>query len=525
MKGKYDLSILVPSRNEMFLKNTVDDILKNIEGKTEVIVVLDGAWSDPPIDDDKRVTIVRLPETIGQRAATNLACQLSKAKYVMKVDAHCSFDKGFDRILMEDMQDDWTIVPVMRNLHAFDWLCPDGHRRYQGPMGPCEECGKETTRDMKWFGKPSPQSTSYHVNDQLEFCYFNEYKAKQKGDLVETMSLQGSCFMTTRENYWERELCDASWGSWGGQGAEVALKTWLSGGSVICDKRTWYAHLFRTQGKDFGFPYSNPGNEQKRAKDKLRDTFHNNKWHKQTRNLEWLVEKFWPVPGWEENYIAKLKGETLKGLLYYTDNQLKVSTAKKCQRQLKSIGLPITSVSLKPMEGFGHNIHIEAERGYLTMFKQILAGLEAMEEDIIFMCEHDCLYHPSHFDFTPPKKDKFYYNQNWWKVREDGFAVHWDANQVSGLCAYREHLVNHYRDRLTHVNQQGFNRSYEPGGRDKTKYEVWNSEVPYIDIRHKGTLTGNKWRGLKDFRDKSGCVNWQESTIKDIPGWNDLVLY
>ena len=133
-------------------------------------------------------------------------------KYVMKVDAHCAFAQGFDRIMLEDMQDDITMAPLMRNLHAFDWVCPDGHRRYQGPSGPCQEeiierdpdgieskrtCGKPTTMDVVWIAKPSPQSTAYRFDKTLHFQYWNEYKKLQQGDLVETMSLQGSCFMMT----------------------------------------------------------------------------------------------------------------------------------------------------------------------------------------------------------------------------------------------------------------------------------------------------------------------------------------
>ncbi len=44
-----DLSILIPARNEMFLKDTVEDILKNSEASTEIIVVLDGQWAEPSI--------------------------------------------------------------------------------------------------------------------------------------------------------------------------------------------------------------------------------------------------------------------------------------------------------------------------------------------------------------------------------------------------------------------------------------------------------------------------------------------
>ena len=92
-----DLSVLIPARAEMFLKNTIDDILKNIEADTEIIVTLDGEWADPPIPQNDRVNIIYVPESIGQRAAQNIACRLSKAKFVMKADAHVAFDKGFDR--------------------------------------------------------------------------------------------------------------------------------------------------------------------------------------------------------------------------------------------------------------------------------------------------------------------------------------------------------------------------------------------------------------------------------------------
>ena len=126
----YDLSILIPSRNEEFLKLTVEDLLRNIRGKTEIIVGLDGQWADPGLAIDERVPILYYDESIGQRAMTNQLCRLSQAKYVMKVDAHCAFDKGFDVKLMADMQPDWTLAPLMRNLHAFDWVCPQGHRRY-----------------------------------------------------------------------------------------------------------------------------------------------------------------------------------------------------------------------------------------------------------------------------------------------------------------------------------------------------------------------------------------------------------
>src|SRR5438067_11090055 len=104
--AKYDLSILIPSRNEIFISNTIENILENIEGNTEIITVLDGAWAEPPIDDHPRLTIIHHSQSSGQRAATNEAAKLSKAKYVMKCDDHCAFDKGFDVKMMAEMHDD-----------------------------------------------------------------------------------------------------------------------------------------------------------------------------------------------------------------------------------------------------------------------------------------------------------------------------------------------------------------------------------------------------------------------------------
>jgi glycosyltransferase involved in cell wall biosynthesis len=97
------LSILIPARNEMFLKKTIEDILSNIQGDTEVIAVADG-YDPGPLPNDPRVRVIRKEISIGQRAATNLAARESQAKFIMKCDAHCAFDKGFDVKLMIDCE-------------------------------------------------------------------------------------------------------------------------------------------------------------------------------------------------------------------------------------------------------------------------------------------------------------------------------------------------------------------------------------------------------------------------------------
>jgi hypothetical protein len=517
---EYSLSILIPARSEMFLANTVQDILKNKRGNTEIIIGLDGEWSDPVIIDHPDVTILHTGKSIGQRAITNRCAEISKAKYVMKCDAHVAFDEGFDVKMMDKMQDDYTMIPVMRNLHAFDWVCEEGHRRYQGNSGVCEVCGKETHREIVWIAKTNPQSTAYYFDKDLHFQYHNEYKKQQSGDIVETMSAQGSCFMLTRQKYFELNICDENFGSWGQQGTEIAIKTWLSGGRLVVNKNTWYAHLFRTKGGDFGFPYPLSGKDVDKARQYSKDLFLNDKWDKAVRPLSWLINKFNP-PTWTQ---------PSKSIIYYTDNALDPVIASACQKQLlkASNGLDIVSVSLKPMD-FGRNFVLPLERGYLTMFRQILKGLEESKADIIYFCEHDIKYGEHYFDFTPPRKDVYYYNQNVYHLdAKTGQSVFYYAKRTSQLCAYRELLIEHYRKRVAIVEQSGYNHNmgYEPGSHHRAERvddfgsDVWMSKVPSIDIKHGKNLTQARW-DTSQFRDKKSCQGWE--MVSEIPMWGKAI--
>lgn len=294
----YELSILIPARNEIFLGKTVEDILAHIEADTEIIVVLDGAWPAQPIPDHPRLTIIYHSKSIGQRAATNDGARIAQAPILMKVDAHCAFDKGFDRKMLGMMESDICMVPAMRNLHAFDWVCEEGHRRYQGPSGACTECGKPTQMDILWNPKPNPLSTCYRFDTDMHFQYWNDHGKELSGDLTETMSIQGSAFMVTKRKYFDLDLCSETFNSWGQQGVEVACKMWLSGGRVLVNRTTWYAHLFRTQGGDFSFPYENPQSKIDENRKISRQLFMENGWKKAVRPFRWLIEKFNP-PGWE----------------------------------------------------------------------------------------------------------------------------------------------------------------------------------------------------------------------------------
>jgi len=526
-----NLSILIPSRNEIFLGRTIQDILENIGGDTEILAVLDGYTIPiPDIPKDPRVRLIYKDTSIGQRAATNLAARESKSNFVMKLDAHCGVDRHFDLKLMTPYLDNildmkTTTIPRMYNFHVFSWSClACGNRIYQGPEPlKCEKCQAESGFEMVVVWKPRWNRCSDYArfDRNLKFQYWGAYKTRPEaqGEITDVMSSIGACWMMPRERYWEIDGMDERHGSWGQMGTELACKSWLSGGRQVVNKRTWFAHMFRTQG-GFSFPYPLSGKDVEKARGHSRFLWHENRWPKAKYPLQWLINKFSPVPDWEAPNVA---GVT-KGIIYYTDNHLDSTIANKVQEQLNKIGLPIVSASLKPIN-FGKNICLPLERGYLTMFKQILAALEASTADIIYFCEHDVLYHPSHFDFTPPKKDTYYYNENVWKVDSNtGRALFYYTKQTSGLCAYRDLLIQHYKERVKRVEAEGFSRKmgFEPGthsppnGVDHFKPEAYWSEVPNVDIRHTKNLTESRW-SQDQFRSQRSCKGWKIET--GVPCW------
>lgn len=184
-------------------------------------------------------------------------------------------------------------------------------------------------------------------------------------------------------------------------------------------------------------------------------------------------------------------------------------------------------MTLAPIrEDFGTHVVLPLERGVLSMFRQILAGLEKLKDvDVVFLCEHDCLYSRSHFDFEPEKADVFYYNQNVWQLRSsDGHALHYPCSKTSGLCASRDLLIKHYRKRVSRVEAHGFTRAmgFEPGTHNRTERvddytaETWMSAVPNIDIRHETNLTESRWH-KSEFRNQKYTEGWVEGDT--VPGW------
>lgn len=309
------LSVIIPGRNERFFAQTVENVLANMRGDTEVVAVCDGNWPEPALYDHPRLTVVK-HESIGQRAATNEGVRISQSDFVMKLDAHCALAEGFDVVLMNECQPNWTMIPQMYGLHAFDWKCTAcGDQTYQGSTPErCRTCfGTDFTTELVWKPREGRLTWSWIFDSEIHFQYSRQAERRVSPDakLFETMSCIGCCMFLRRDRYWDLEGMDERHGSWGQYGVEIACKTWLSGGQMMVTRNTWQAHMFRTGNFSVGghssFPYPISGNDQERARQYSRDLWRNNRWPKQRYPLSWLVEKFWPVKGWNDEQLAEQK--------------------------------------------------------------------------------------------------------------------------------------------------------------------------------------------------------------------------
>jgi hypothetical protein len=177
---------------------------------------------------------------------------------------------------------------------------------------------------------------------------------------------------------------------------------------------------------------------------------------------------------------------------------------------------------------FGKNIVYRGKRSYLTMFKQIVAGLRASVSDYVFFCEHDVLYHPSHFEFEPKRDNIYYYNNNVWKYKlATGQCVAYDSCWLSQLCASKKILIKHYIKKIALIESGAriMNVRFEPGTKakiDKYETQFFNSKYPNIDIRHGKNLTGTSRFHPSEFvgNPERVCPNFKETTVDKIPGWD-----
>jgi hypothetical protein len=290
------LSVVVPSRKEIFLQKTIDDLLKKSEGDIEIIPVLEGYEPDPPLKKDSRVRVVRHDKPKGMRSCINDASKIAKGKYFMKVDAHCCFDYGFDVKMASDCDKNWLMIPRRYSLDPDKW-----DRRKLGSYVDYEH--------FNWPYYKPPHIGLYTIRWQARR---NERADKARYLIDDQMAFQGSCWFTYMDHFRSRikRLDGDYFGMWAGEPQEIGLKTWLGGGRVVVNKKTWYAHLHK--GRHFK-TYSKNKTDVAVGMARVVDYWMNNRWEERKYDFEWLIDKFFPIPTWPDDWKERLNKRPIPG--------------------------------------------------------------------------------------------------------------------------------------------------------------------------------------------------------------------
>lgn len=282
------ISVVIPSRNEQFLPQTIDDLLANAKGEIEIIVVLDGYWPEPQLRDDSRIVTIHRGQSRGMRAAINSAVAIAKGEYILKIDAHCMVAPDFDEILKADCDDNWVVVPRRKRLDAANWSIQDvgkpdvDYEFLSFPDNPSD------------FGGPG-------LNGRIWTDRIRARIDDPQYDIDDNMSFQGSCWFMRKDYFHELELMDeSSYGTFWNEAQEIGLKAWLSGGAVKTNKKVWYAHLHK--GKIYGRGYALDRNQLSIGAGYTKRWITNNAWNGQTLDFSTLIERFWPLPKWPDNW-------------------------------------------------------------------------------------------------------------------------------------------------------------------------------------------------------------------------------
>ena len=288
------VSVIIPSRNEQFLPRTVADILAKAAGEIEVIAVLDGYW---PVDadnslllpDDKRLQIIHFGKPRGMRAAINAAAGIATGQYLMKTDAHCMFAEGFDEALKADCEDNWIVVPRRYSLDAELW-----ERREKEPI------------DYHYLDCPMTNPEYFQFHGVVWNQRGRERREDPQYDIDDTMSWQGSMWFMSRK-HWDRlgGMSEEGYGTFSQEPQEIGLKTQLGGGRLVVNKRTWYAHLHK--GKQYGRGYSVSKGGIVAGHKYSAEYWMANSWPGRIHDIEWLIERYWPVPRWPDNWMELLE--------------------------------------------------------------------------------------------------------------------------------------------------------------------------------------------------------------------------
>lgn len=217
-------------------------------------------------------------------------------------------------------------------------------------------------------------------------------------------------------------------------------------------------------------------------------------------------------------------------VIYYTANVVSPRWEQfvMCQLRKSINGLPLITVSQKPMS-YGENVCVgDIGQSHLNIYRQMLVGAKAAKTRYVAFVEDDILYPPDHFQFRPSRDDVAAYNMHKWALytwmRPPCFNTS-SYRRTTGCIIARDMFIEAMEERfarwpgdtapLSHFTEVG--RHEQQLGVKVRKSEEFRSNNPHVVVFHEMALG---WKHLGK-RKRPG-----EERPFEIPYWGraeDLV--
>jgi glycosyltransferase involved in cell wall biosynthesis len=265
-----ELSVVIPNRNSPFTTQTIHDVLKN----------------------DARVHYIHPSSPVGLRVAVNTCVHMAKGKYILKTDDHCAFGPGFGKILIENhKENNWVQIPRRYALDAENWKIE-------------ERTDNKYPIDYMYID--FPRKGKDH-DDGMHGVPWKGYSNANEYDIDDTPSMQGSCYFMTRDYFLNvfGGFHEDGYGQFAQESQELGFKTWLGGGALKVNKKTWYAHLHK--GNRYGRFYKFPSGTVE-ASNWSAEHWLNDREPNMIHKFEWFIDvKFPGMPSWPIDWKEQIR--------------------------------------------------------------------------------------------------------------------------------------------------------------------------------------------------------------------------
>ena len=199
-----------------------------------------------------------------------------------------------------------------------------------------------------------------------------------------------------------------------------------------------------------------------------------------------------------------------KTIIYYTNNKENPEFEKKIQETIleNSLGLPIISISQKPID-FGQNICVgDVGSSYFNQFRQIQIGYKTAKTEYVIDAVADTLYPKDYFAFKPTG-NIYRYENGWILWERKGGRFFKNKFMVSTQCSRREFALKELEKYFEGYPEWGKDIKMEKRDYNGIDFEVFNGRIACVSFKTRYNIS------------TKSTVGWGGS-VTTLPYWGSV---